>query len=161
MKRAAARAVLSLRASKDEAVILRALAKRLKSDPAFGAQLASRLLGRKRAPDNLGLFLTQEDALQALIDHLVFAFQPTEIWLFGSRARGDARPDSDFDLLLVFDRPYDTLPDPMALRAAIAPLGLASDLMAYSQSGFEHDRTEPNSLAAVATKEGRRLYVRS
>ena len=160
MKKTAPRAVLSLRASKEEAVVLRALAKRMKRDPAFGAQLAGRLFGRKRAPNNLGLFLTQEDALQALTDHLVFAFQPLEVWLFGSRARGDARPDSDFDLLLVFDRPYDALPDPLALRAAIAPLGLASDIMAYSQGGFDRDRLEPNSLAAVAAKEGRRLYVR-
>lgn len=27
-----------------------------------------------------------------------------EIWLYGSRARGDARPDSDYDLLVLLDR---------------------------------------------------------
>ncbi len=35
---------------------------------------------------------------QALGAHL------RELWLFGSRARGEARPDSDYDLLILVDR---------------------------------------------------------
>ena len=27
----------------------------------------------------------------------------TSLWLYGSRARGDARPDSDYDLLILLD----------------------------------------------------------
>lgn len=30
-----------------------------------------------------------------------------EAWLFGSRARGDARPDSDWDFLVLTDKPVD------------------------------------------------------
>lgn len=30
-----------------------------------------------------------------------------EVWLFGSRARGDARPDSDWDFLVLTDKPVD------------------------------------------------------
>lgn len=33
------------------------------------------------------------------------ALDPDRIILFGSRARGDARPDSDYDLLVVKDTP--------------------------------------------------------
>jgi hypothetical protein len=32
---------------------------------------------------------------------LVLQLDPEEVWLFGSRARGDHRPDSDLDLLAV------------------------------------------------------------
>ena len=30
-----------------------------------------------------------------------------EVWLFGSRARGDARDDSDWDFLVLTDKPVD------------------------------------------------------
>lgn len=38
------------------------------------------------------------DFLNALVDLAVSQIQPSEIWLFGSRARGDWKPTSDVDL---------------------------------------------------------------
>jgi predicted nucleotidyltransferase len=44
------------------------------------------------------------DGLPEAIDRLVRDFDPIRIILFGSWARGDARPDSDVDLLVVLPR---------------------------------------------------------
>ena len=45
----------------------------------------------------------------------VQAIDPTaEVWLFGSRARGDAREDSDWDFLVLTDQPVE-----VALKYAI------------------------------------------
>ena len=49
----------------------------------------------------IGPFRSEAAAHGFLCDRLVFALRADAIWLFGSRARGDARPDSDFDLLVV------------------------------------------------------------
>jgi len=38
-------------------------------------------------------------ALADIVERLVDAYTPERIYLFGSKARGDAGPDSDFDLL--------------------------------------------------------------
>lgn len=34
-----------------------------------------------------------------------------QLWLYGSRARGDNRPDSDWDLLVLLDQPKRTFSD--------------------------------------------------
>ena len=38
-----------------------------------------------------------------MVQRLVDALHPLSIYLFGSRAEGRARPDSDFDLVVVLD----------------------------------------------------------
>ena len=42
-----------------------------------------------------------ENVLDEIVRRLVDAVDPDRIVLFGSRARDDARPDSDYDLLIV------------------------------------------------------------
>jgi predicted nucleotidyltransferase len=46
--------------------------------------------------------------LAEIVRRLVAGFKPERIYLFGSRARRDAGPDSDYDLLMVLDQ----LPEP-------------------------------------------------
>ena len=47
--------------------------------------------------------IADEPVLQEMVRRLVEAIDPDRIILFGSRARGDARPDSDVDLLIIKD----------------------------------------------------------
>ncbi len=42
--------------------------------------------------------------LRALMPELRARFGVSELWLFGSRLRGDARPDSDLDVLVEFEQ---------------------------------------------------------
>jgi Nucleotidyltransferase domain len=42
------------------------------------------------------------------LDHWSALFDPVEIWLFGSVARGDDGSDSDLDIMIVLDH-YDTV----------------------------------------------------
>ena len=48
--------------------------------------------------------------------------------LYGSEARGDARPDSDIDLLLLLDKDVITLEDRMALTAPLYDIELQTGI---------------------------------
>jgi predicted transcriptional regulator/predicted nucleotidyltransferase len=111
------------------------------------------------APAYFGPFRDESAALAFLRDRLVASLRPKAVWLFGSRARGDARPDSDFDLLVVLP---DGLPDAayshQAVAAPLVACGLPFDAVPCSWSDFTSDRTIAGSLVHRAVTEGRLLY---
>lgn len=100
--------------------------------------------------------------IRPLVDSLVKRYDPEEIWLFGSRAEGRARPGSDWDLLIV-------LPDsaPESDLELLEPwkiahgLGIPADIVPCLRSEFEEEKDEIDSLPRAAVRKGRRVYVRS
>ena len=87
--------------------------------------------------------------------------------LFGSRARGDARPDSDFDLLVVMPQatltPLKRQQALRSLRAALRPLPLrvAVDLVVMGQEDAQRLSSSRWHLVARALREGRELHFAS
>lgn len=83
-----------------------------------------------------------------------------EVILFGSRARGDYREDSDIDLLLIHPGPksYELrakVKDSAKATAATlygSPVGV--DLIWFSPDEFDRMRRSHNHVTAVATEEG-------
>lgn len=103
--------------------------------------------------------------LHAMIDVIVQEIHPAQIVLFGSRARGDSRPDSDVDLLIVQDADF-TPGYPRhevlhRLRNRLADFGVAKDLLLHSRSYVEEWRDSLNHIIGRALREGRVLYERS
>jgi predicted nucleotidyltransferase len=103
---------------------------------------------------------TASDAvLSEVVRRLVEAYRPERIYLFGSVARGDAGPDSDYDILVVVpdDAPPERLRSRLAYRA-LRGTGTAADIVVWPKSGFERRAHVISSLPATVTREGMLLY---
>ena len=74
----------------------------------------------------------------AVLDEWARSFSGRELlgaWLYGSRARGESRPDSDIDLAVLGDRPLDPVELFDAAGRLAAGLGVAVDLVDLRQAG--------------------------
>jgi predicted nucleotidyltransferase len=81
-----------------------------------------------------------------------------EVRLFGSRARGEAGPDSDVDLLITAPDAWLASRDRFALLAdlwgAVAQPDLSVDLVLHSSSEAARRAQQPGSLVQEAIREG-------
>jgi predicted nucleotidyltransferase len=84
--------------------------------------------------------LIQDARLAEAVNRLVAVLHPRAIILFGSRARGTNRAESDYDLLVVSERllDYDEVYRPVAgrgLRCDVVPCTLDAWREAYLDAG--------------------------
>ena len=102
----------------------------------------------------------QDTTIREIVARLVNVYHPERIYLFGSAARGDAGPDSDYDFLLVMpdDAPADLL---RAKRAHTALWGLkaSADVLIWTRQRFESRLHLKSSLPATVLREGTLLYA--
>lgn len=92
------------------------------------------------------------------VRRIVSAAQPRKVILFGSYARGDAREDSDLDLLVV-ERDIVSRGEEMArLRGLIGAIGVGVDVLVCSEEEAEKKRDWCTSPIYWAFREGKVLY---
>ena len=89
---------------------------------------------------------------------IVREFDPLQIILFGSQARGDADPDSDIDLLVVFSELTDKRKTAVDITRALADLPVAKDIIVSTPEELERGRTRIGSVLRYAQQEGKILW---
>jgi predicted nucleotidyltransferase len=99
------------------------------------------------------------ERLSKVLARLVERLNPISIWLFGSRAEGRARPDSDYDLLVIVPdgTPAADL-DAVGAYELTRGMGLPVDVVPCPRSIFEEEKHEVNTLACAAFARGKLLY---
>lgn len=100
--------------------------------------------------------------LEPLIAALRERFNPRSIWLFGSRARGDARSDSDWDIILALDD--DVAPeelDPLLGWQIQHEVGIPATILTTTASLLDESWGAVNTLGYDLAREGRLLDFRS
>jgi len=100
-------------------------------------------------------------AIRLLLDRIVSHWHPQQVWLFGSRARGDSTPESDWDLFVVVDDGTDDEElDPGVGRRLRRECGVRADVIPWRASEFTEFQRTPNTLAYSVANEGVLLHER-
>jgi uncharacterized protein len=103
-----------------------------------------------------------DELLKEMTNLIVREVRPRKIILFGSHARGTARPDSDLDFLVVEDGPFNAQ---RSRRAEMTRLWnilfdymIPIDFLVFTPEEIEKWRPTHNHVIAHALKEGRVMY---
>lgn len=92
-------------------------------------------------------------------ERIAAACQPQAIVAFGSRARGQARPDSDLNLFVLLHAPTaDAGVLRRRLRALLADLPLSKDILVSDPETYARARTQLNSVYRNIAEESLPLW---
>ena len=102
-----------------------------------------------------------DDALlQEIVGKIVERFHPRRIILFGSRARGGHRGDSDVDLFVEMDSDAKPHERRTQIRSLFPDRRWAMDILVYTPQEVAERKNSLVSLVPVIEQEGRVLYER-
>lgn len=101
-----------------------------------------------------------EDLLAEAVRRIRTAGNPKRIVLFGSRARGDASPGSDVDLLIVEDSRLPRYKRAVPYLRALTGLLTEKDVVVWTPEEVLAWERVPNAFITTALREGRTLYAR-
>jgi predicted nucleotidyltransferase len=112
-----------------------------------------------------GMQSEDDSLIREMVDTIIREANPDTVILFGSRARGDARPDSDVDLLIVESEPFSPQrsrrQETARLYLALRKLAMPKDLLLYSRDEFERLKESEYHIVGRAQREGRVLHARA
>jgi uncharacterized protein len=81
------------------------------------------------------------------------------VYLFGSYARGEARQDSDVDLMVVAESELPPHKRARELYRLVYPSPFPLDILVYTPSEVESERRATSSFVSHVLQEARAVYV--
>ncbi len=103
-----------------------------------------------------------DDLLQSMVQAIVDEVDPEQVILFGSRARGDYRENSDIDLLVLEAEPFgpgrSQHKELVRLYRVLRTFHVPADVLVFSQKDVDYWRDSLNHVLARALREGKTLY---
>lgn len=99
--------------------------------------------------------------IDRMVKRIVAKFQPQQVILFGSQARGDATADSDVDLLVVMDFEGIAFDKGLEIQLTL-PVSLGPvDVIVTRPEDFAWRKDIVGTIEWPAAREGKVLYARS
>lgn len=97
--------------------------------------------------------------LDDLIDRIVNTVRPIKIVLFGSAARGQLRPDSDLDVMVVVPDGMHCLNTAGQLYERLLGFGLPVDILVATPRILERHKDNTGLIYRTILTEGKEIYV--
>ena len=104
--------------------------------------------------------MTQIDAklMDEIVRRIVEVIRPEKVILFGSRARGEAQPKSDIDLLVIAESTEPRYRRSAPLYGALSDILTPMDIVVYSPQEVKEWSEVRQAFVTTAIREGRVLY---
>jgi predicted nucleotidyltransferase len=96
--------------------------------------------------------------IREMVSRIRVAVDPNRIVLFGSRARGEADPNSDIDILIIAPSTLPRWRRTVPLYRLLAGVGAAKDLVWWTPEEVEEWRMVRSHFVTTALREGKVLY---
>jgi predicted nucleotidyltransferase len=101
-----------------------------------------------------------DPGLQEIVRRLVDLYRPDRIYLFGSTARGEAGPDSDYDIMVVM--PDDAPPELCRTKdvyQVLRGIDASIDVLVWKRVDFDARLHLKASFPSTIAREGKLLYA--
>lgn len=96
--------------------------------------------------------------MDEIVRRIVKTIDPEKIILFGSRARRDAQPESDIDLLVIAKSTQPRYRRSAPLYGALSDILAPMDILVYSPEEVREWGQVPQAFVTTAIREGKVLY---
>ena len=103
--------------------------------------------------------LPNQDQLDEIVRRIVDAVHPLRIILFGSAARGQTGPHSDFDLLVVMPDGTHRRHTAQGLYGRMSGVGVAVDILVTTPSLLEQHKDNIGLIYRTVLREGKEIYA--
>ena len=104
------------------------------------------------------LLTSQPSCLPEVVERIVRKFHPVRIILFGSWARGDAREDSDIDLLVVLPKVEHKRKVAIQIGNSLSNLPISKDIIVTTLEEIEARGKIVGNILRPALEEGKIIY---
>jgi uncharacterized protein len=100
-----------------------------------------------------------KEKIDDLIQRIVETAHPLRIILFGSFARGEARPHSDVDVMVVMPNDAHRRKTAQSIYSALWGIDMDIDIVVATESDLDKYRDSPGLIYREALRDGKELYV--
>ncbi len=105
-----------------------------------------------------------DEVVQKMVQSIVAEVNPEQVILFGSRASGNERKDSDVDLIVIESAPFGKMRsrrlEAARLYKAVAGFNVSADILVYSSDEADRWRGSRNHVLGRALRGGTVLHAR-